>query len=363
MTGSHIDTVRHRRPLRRQPRRARRAGGGRDAAATRGVAPRRPVAVAFFTNEEGARFAPDMMGSLVYVGGLAVEEALDARAVDDGARLGDELARIGYAGDRRRARRRHARTPSSSCTSSRARCSSTRASTIGVVDGVQGISWTEVTIAGQSNHAGTTPMAHAPRRRATPRRRSPSSCRELARRDGRRPGRPPSGASSCTPDLVNVVAAPGRDHRRPAQHRRGAAAARPSAGWRAVSDDARRRRGRGDRRPVAGPLRAGRRSTTAMIDPIEATARRLGQLDAADAVRRRARRADARPHLPDGDDLRAERRRPVSHNIAEKTPPPSTWPGADVLLQHADAVGEHLNSCPRRGGGARAAWWRGRAGS
>ena len=39
-----------------------------------------------------------MLGSLVYVGGMALEEALDVRAADDGARLGDELARIGYAG-------------------------------------------------------------------------------------------------------------------------------------------------------------------------------------------------------------------------------------------------------------------------
>ena len=39
--------------------------------------------------------------------------------------------------------------------------------TIGAVTGVQGISWQELTITGQSNHAGTTPMAHAPRRRAT----------------------------------------------------------------------------------------------------------------------------------------------------------------------------------------------------
>ena len=30
---------------------------------------------------------------------------------------------------------------------------------IGVVEGVQGISWTELVITGQSNHAGTTPMA------------------------------------------------------------------------------------------------------------------------------------------------------------------------------------------------------------
>ena len=63
-----------------------------------GVATRHPIAVAFFTDEEGSRFAPDMLGSLVFVGGMPLEEALDVRAVDDGARLGDELARIGYAG-------------------------------------------------------------------------------------------------------------------------------------------------------------------------------------------------------------------------------------------------------------------------
>ena len=74
MTGSHIDTVRT---------------GGRydgnlgvlaglevvetlDAA---GVTTRRPLVVAFFTNEEGARFAPDMLGSLVYAGGLAPERS------------------------------------------------------------------------------------------------------------------------------------------------------------------------------------------------------------------------------------------------------------------------------------------------
>ena len=97
MTGSHIDTV---------------ATGGRfdgnlgvlaglevvETLEQHGVATTRPLAVAFFTDEEGARFAPDMLGSLVFVGGMALEEALDVVAVDDGARLGDELARIGYAG-------------------------------------------------------------------------------------------------------------------------------------------------------------------------------------------------------------------------------------------------------------------------
>ncbi|MEY2957692.1 MAG: hypothetical protein RLZZ01_260, partial [Actinomycetota bacterium] len=97
MTGSHIDTV--------------RTGGrfdgnlgvlaGLEAIETLlrlGVRTKRSITVAFFTDEEGARFAPDMLGSLVYVGGMPIEEALDVRAVDDGARLGDELDRIGYAG-------------------------------------------------------------------------------------------------------------------------------------------------------------------------------------------------------------------------------------------------------------------------
>ena len=96
MTGSHIDTV---------------ATGGRfdgnlgvlagleviESVMSAGVELGRPLAVGFFTDEEGARFPPDMLGSLVYAGGMTVEEALDIRAVD-GARFGDELESIGYAG-------------------------------------------------------------------------------------------------------------------------------------------------------------------------------------------------------------------------------------------------------------------------
>ena len=89
MTGSHIDTV--------------RTGGKFDGnlgvlagieviqtCQENGIIPPRPLAVGFFTNEEGARFAPDMFGSLVYVGGLDVETALDTIGID-GARVGDEL--------------------------------------------------------------------------------------------------------------------------------------------------------------------------------------------------------------------------------------------------------------------------------
>lgn len=156
MTGSHIDTV--------------RTGGwfdgnlgvlgGLEVIETleqHGVTTKRPVAVAFFTDEEGARFQPDMLGSLVYVGGMSLEDALDVRAADDGARLGDELARIGYAGP----------TPCPAAAAPHAYFElhieqgpvlEDEGVTIGAVTGVQGISWTELTITGQSAHAGTTPM-------------------------------------------------------------------------------------------------------------------------------------------------------------------------------------------------------------
>ncbi|WP_213810530.1 M20/M25/M40 family metallo-hydrolase [Jeotgalicoccus sp. WY2] len=57
-----------------------------------------PVTIAAFTNEEGVRFPPSMLGSLVYSGDLDIDKALDTISID-GLRLGDELERIGYAGD------------------------------------------------------------------------------------------------------------------------------------------------------------------------------------------------------------------------------------------------------------------------
>jgi N-carbamoyl-L-amino-acid hydrolase len=111
--------------------------------------------VAFFTNEEGARFQPDMMGSLVYTGGLSLEAALATVGID-GAKVGDDLARIGYAGAAPVGRPEmyayvelHVE---------QGPVLETEGFTIGAVEGVQGISWTELTLAGQSNHAGTTPM-------------------------------------------------------------------------------------------------------------------------------------------------------------------------------------------------------------
>lgn len=155
LTGSHIDTV--------------RTGGKYDGnfgvlaglevietCQRAGYRPSRPLAVGIFTNEEGARFAPDMLGSLVYVGGLQLEEALDIESID-GARLGDELARIGYAGPLPcPGPPPHAYVELHIEQGPLLEANGVR---IGAVTGVQGISWQELTIVGQSNHAGTTPMS------------------------------------------------------------------------------------------------------------------------------------------------------------------------------------------------------------
>ena len=120
-----------------------------------GFQPARPLAVAAFTNEEGVRFAPDMVGSLTYVGGLAVEDAL-ASVATDGAVLGAELERIGYAGaDAPGFLRPHAYVElhvEQGPTLDR------EGLAIGAVENVQGIAWRRVTIDGVANHAGTTPM-------------------------------------------------------------------------------------------------------------------------------------------------------------------------------------------------------------
>ena len=154
MTGSHIDTV--------------RTGGLYDgnygvlagleviqALQDAGIRTEKPIAVAFFTNEEGARFAPDMMGSLVFQGDLPLEAALRVKGID-GSTVGENLARIGYRGT--------APVGSSPVDSyielhiEQGPVLDLEGVTIGAVEGVQGISWTKFELVGVSNHAGTTPM-------------------------------------------------------------------------------------------------------------------------------------------------------------------------------------------------------------
>ena len=115
----------------------------------------RPLIVATFTNEEGARFQPDMMGSLVYAGGLALEGAL-ATTDDAGLTVAAELQRIGYAGDLNCGYfQPHAFVE---LHIEQGPILEQDGISIGAVENLQGISWTEVRIRGQANHAGTTPM-------------------------------------------------------------------------------------------------------------------------------------------------------------------------------------------------------------
>lgn len=121
-----------------------------------GSVPARPIAVAAFTNEEGVRYAPDMMGSLVHAGGLPLDRAL-ATVGTDGSVLGAELARIGYAGDREPGFLvPHAYVE---LHVEQGPVLEREGVPIGAVDSLQGISWQRITIEGDANHAGTTPMS------------------------------------------------------------------------------------------------------------------------------------------------------------------------------------------------------------
>ncbi|MBN8630013.1 MAG: Zn-dependent hydrolase [Rhodobacterales bacterium] len=121
-----------------------------------GLRPARPIAVVAFTNEEGVRYAPDMMGSLVTAGGLATAAAL-ATVGTDGISLGAELARIGYAGSLEPGfLKPHAYVE---LHVEQGPVLEAEGLPLGAVETLQGISWQKVTIGGTANHAGTTPMS------------------------------------------------------------------------------------------------------------------------------------------------------------------------------------------------------------
>jgi len=118
------------------------------------IVPNRPITIVAFTNEEGVRYQPDMMGSLVFAKGMELETAL-ATVGSDGSILKDELERIGYYGD----------FDSSKLIPykyielhiEQGPILDADKKEIGVVENLQGISWQKITILGKANHAGTTP--------------------------------------------------------------------------------------------------------------------------------------------------------------------------------------------------------------
>jgi len=116
---------------------------------------RHPVTMAIFTNEEGARFQPAMIGSGVMAGKIPLEDAYNARD-RDGLRLADALERIGYLGPE-------------PCIPRPIRAYlelhieqgpilEEEQLSVGVVEGIVAISWSRLSFHGVQDHAGPTPM-------------------------------------------------------------------------------------------------------------------------------------------------------------------------------------------------------------
>ena len=154
MTGSHLDT---------QPTGGRFDGvygvlAGLEVIRTLndlGTETERPIDVVVWTNEEGSRFAPSMIASGVYAGQFTLEHGL-SRPDPDGLTIGEELQRIGYAGDEEvGARDVHAYFEAHI---EQGPILEAEDKTIGVVTGAQGQRWYEVTLTGVESHAGPTPM-------------------------------------------------------------------------------------------------------------------------------------------------------------------------------------------------------------
>jgi beta-ureidopropionase / N-carbamoyl-L-amino-acid hydrolase len=120
-----------------------------------GVETEAPIEIAMWTNEEGSRFSPAMMGSGTFAGVFSVEETR-ARQDVDGLTFGDELKRIGYEGGE---------TPGDHPVDAYFECHIEQGPKlenaglpVGVVTGAQGQRWLEVRVTGVEAHAGPTPM-------------------------------------------------------------------------------------------------------------------------------------------------------------------------------------------------------------
>jgi N-carbamoyl-L-amino-acid hydrolase len=114
-----------------------------------------PLEVAVWTNEEGSRFVPVMMGSDVFAGSFTLEHAL-AQCDRDGVSVPDALMAIGYAGEHRMP---HAVGAFLEAHIEQGPVLEAHDKVIGVVQGALGQRWYDVTVHGMEVHAGPTPMA------------------------------------------------------------------------------------------------------------------------------------------------------------------------------------------------------------
>ena len=120
-----------------------------------GIATRLPMALVNWTNEEGVRFEPAMTASGVVAGRFSREE-IDAKVDRIGLRFGDELERIGYRGER--ANRPDRASAYLELHIEQGPVLEAAGQAVGVVGGIVGITWSEVVVTGQADHAGPSPM-------------------------------------------------------------------------------------------------------------------------------------------------------------------------------------------------------------
>ena len=113
------------------------------------------IEIVNWTNEEGSRFAPAMLASGVFAGVFTRDYAY-ARADRDGKTFGEELARIGYQGEQKSGTRKFSALFELHI--EQGPILEDEGRMIGVVRGVQGMRWYEVTVIGQEAHTGATPM-------------------------------------------------------------------------------------------------------------------------------------------------------------------------------------------------------------
>jgi N-carbamoyl-L-amino-acid hydrolase len=118
-----------------------------------GIATRAPIEVASWTNEEGSRFVPVMMGSGVFAGVFPLEQALAARD-SEGVSAGEALKEIGYAGEAKP----HRVAAYFEAHIEQGPILEDTQTTIGVVQGALGQRWFDLAFTGQDAHAGPTPM-------------------------------------------------------------------------------------------------------------------------------------------------------------------------------------------------------------
>jgi beta-ureidopropionase / N-carbamoyl-L-amino-acid hydrolase len=114
-----------------------------------------PIEIVNWTNEEGSRFAPAMLASGVFAGVFTADYA-NTRTDRDGKSFGEELQRIGYKGGEPAGSRKF--SAMFELHIEQGPILENEGCVIGVVQGVQGMRWYEVTITGQEAHTGSTPM-------------------------------------------------------------------------------------------------------------------------------------------------------------------------------------------------------------